>query len=164
MPPTLTHVLPAQLVLKTELVTLVLAQSVKAVNFAMKTIFALFPTEVAKTEPPVPTVPTVPNVLAPVLSSEPLALTKISVPVETVVARTEPPVQTVPTVLRVPASVNSLEPLVLKTSILAPPAPRVKTAVLAPTTDPAATLVTAKPTFRETIAKPRQICAHSNLV
>jgi hypothetical protein len=49
MPPTpklRINVPPVQLVLKTESVTLALAQSAKWVNFVMKTIFALFPTEV----------------------------------------------------------------------------------------------------------------------
>jgi hypothetical protein len=109
-------------------------------------------------------VPTALNVLAPVLSSELLAMKKTSVPVETVVARTEPLVPTVPTVLVVLASVNSPELLVPITSIHAPPALLVKTAVLARTMDPVDTLVPAKLTFQETIAKPRQICAHSNLV
>lgn len=151
------------LVSKTELDTPALARSDSAVNSVETTISALFPTEAARTELTVPTVSTALNVLATVLSSEPLALMTISVPVETVAAKTEPHVLTVPVVPSVLASGNSLERLVPRTSTLAPQAPLAKTEVPARTTAPADTLAAAKPTSQATIAKPLQICALSNL-
>lgn len=158
-----TLVKTVQPVSKTELDTPALARSDSAVNSVETTISALFPTEAARTELTVPTVSTALNVLATVLSSEPLALMTISVPVETVAAKTERHVSTGPVVPSVLASGNSLERPVPRTSTLAPQAPLAKTEVLARTTAPADTLAAAKPTSRATIAKPLQICARSSL-